>query len=62
MPVYLNNNEVNITSHEGNFDVINADVGNFNNLNLIGDNGLISSGVDLLITSDHEGYRRTAEF
>ena len=48
IPVFLNNNDANITSHEGNFDIINA-----------GD-GLESSGI-LKITNDTEAGRPTIE-
>ena len=44
-PVYLNNNNSSITSHEGNFD----------SLNLTGDNG-----GDLIISSTNEAYRYTS--
>ena len=67
IPVYLNNNDASITSHEGNFDIINADTsvgssndyipdGYFTNLHLAG-NGLESSGV-LTIINNTEAERR----
>lgn len=62
IPVYLNNNDANITSHEGNFDTVgNSDNyvsdGYFTNLHLAGD-GLESSGI-LKITNNTEAGRPT---
>lgn len=64
IPVYLNNNDASITSHEGNFDTVgNFDNyvpdGYFTNLHLAGD-GLESSGI-LKITNDTEAGRPTVE-
>lgn len=63
IPVYLNNNNGSITSHEGNFDIvntniINAEQGNFDSITVGSGNG-IEFGQDLIITSDSEAYRRT---
>lgn len=46
IPVYLNNNDASITSHEGNFD----------SLNLTGNNG-----GDLVVSSTNEAYRYSSE-
>ena len=56
IPVLLNNNDANITSYEGNFDVMNADQGNFNSITVGGGDG-IQFGDDILITSSNEAIR-----
>lgn len=71
IPVLLNNNNASITSHEGNFDIINADTinadiintdiinadqGNFNSITVGGGDG-IQFGDDILITSSNEAIR-----